>query len=75
MILEQQKVQKVQYDKNKKVSEFTDKVQVDDWVLWKDLSRKKPGAKGKFTLPWLGPYQVAEIKPPNLVLKIKGQLK
>ena len=75
MILEQQKQQKVQYDKRNTVKELTEKVKVGDWVQWKDLSCKKPGMKEKFALPWLGPYQIMEVDLLNLVLEIKGQPK
>ena len=37
-------------------------------MFWKDLSHKKPGAKGKFVRPYLGPYKIIEVHSENMIV-------
>ena len=37
-------------------------------VFWKDLSYKKPGAKGKFVKLYLGPYKIIEVCSENMIV-------
>ena len=54
------------------VSQFT----VGTYVLWKDLSCKKPGAKGKFVRQYLGPYKIIKVCSENMiVIQLPGGLK